>query len=58
MSIAKGTQVRQVVPVIEGTVERFDVDQESGVLQYLVVWTDADGTQHEKYFRDGEIEIV
>lgn len=58
MAIAKGTQVRQVVRVVEGTVERFDVDQESGEIQYLVVWQDANGEEQSKYFKDGEIEAV
>lgn len=55
MAIAKGTTVRQVVAVIEGTVERYEVDQNTGELQYLVVWTDADGNEQSKYFREGEI---
>lgn len=55
MAIAKGTAVRQVVAVIEGTVEKYEVDQNTGELQYLVVWTDADGAEQSKYFREGEI---
>ena len=58
MAIAKGTTVRQVVPVITGTIERFEVDQETGELQYLVAWTDANGDSQSKYFKDGEIEAV
>lgn len=55
MAIAKGTTVRQVVAVIEGTVEKYEVDQNTGELQYLVVWTDAEGGEQSKYFREGEI---
>lgn len=58
MAIAKGTAVRQVVTVIEGTVERYEVDQNTGELQYLVVWTDADGNEQSKYFREGEITAL
>lgn len=58
MTIAKGTLVRQVVQVIEGTVERFEVDQETGEIQYLVVWTDEAGIINCKYFKEGEIAPV
>lgn len=58
MAIAKGTTVRQVVTVIEGTVEKYEVDQNTGELQYLVVWADADGNEQSKYFREGEITAL
>lgn len=58
MAIAKGTKVRQIVPVIEGEVKAFSVDQEHGTLQYLVGWTDEDGQYHERYFAAGEVEPV
>lgn len=58
MTFRKGTPVRQIVPVIEGTIESFQVDQETGELQYLVAWTTPDGDVQSKYFRDGEIEAV
>lgn len=55
MAIAKGATVRQVVAVIEGTVEKYEVDQNTGELQYLVVWTTPDGDEQSKYFRESEI---
>ena len=58
MAIPKGTQVRQVVTPIEGTVEGFQVDQETGELQYLVQWATEEGDVQGKYFKDGEIEAV
>jgi hypothetical protein len=58
MAIAKGTQVQQILPApITGTVERYDVDQETGEIQYLVRWTDETG-EHEKFFKEGEIEAI
>lgn len=54
----KGDTVRQIVTPIEGVVDSFQVDQETGELQYLVKWTDADGGEHSKYFAEGEVEVV
>lgn len=54
---AKGTPVKQIVAPIEGTVEGFQVDQESGDLQVLVAWTDADG-EHSRYFTEDQIEAA
>ena len=47
----KGDAVRQVVPVIQGTVDSYQVDQETGELQLLVVWKDENGEQQGKYFK-------
>ena len=58
MAIPKGTKVRQIVPVIEGTVESYSVDQESGNILMLVVWKDADGNEQSKYFKEGEVAVV
>lgn len=58
MAIAKGTPVRQVVTPIEGTVEGYEVDQETGQLQYNVAWTDADGNVQNTFFKDGDIVAI
>ena len=58
MAIPKGTKVRQIVPVIEGTVESYSVDQESGNILMLVVWEDADGNEQSKYFKESEVAVV
>lgn len=59
MAIAKGTQVRQVIAhPIEGVIDSFSVDQETGEVQYLVTWNDADGVTHSRYFQDGEVAPV
>lgn len=52
----KGDSVRQVVPVIHGTVESFQVDQETGELQLLVSWQDETGEPQAKYFKASELE--
>lgn len=57
-NIRKGDTVRQVVTPVQGTVDSFQVDQETGTLQFLVVWTDEAGEVQSKYFLDGEVEVV
>lgn len=56
--IAKGAAVRQIVKPIEGVVESFAIDQETGARQFKVVWSDADGNECSRYFAEGEIEAV
>ena len=51
----KGTVVHQVVTVLSGTVRSFSVDQETGDVQYMVDWQDADGTVHSRYFVESEL---
>lgn len=50
----KGQKVEQLVAPITGTVEGFQVDQETGTLQVLVGWTDADG-DHARYFSENDL---
>ena len=54
----KGDAVRQVVPVIQGTVDSYQVDQETGELQLLVVWNDENGEPQGKYFKAEELEAA
>ena len=54
----KGDTVRQIVTPIEGVVDSFQVDQESGELQCLVKWVNADGEEQTKYFAASEVEVV
>lgn len=58
MAIPKGTKVRQIVPIIEGTVESYSVDQESGGVLLMVVWKDAEGNEHSKYFKEEEVTQI
>lgn len=58
MAHAKGTQVRQIMTPIQGTVAGFQVDNETGDVQLLVEWVGPDGETHSKYFREAEVEAV
>lgn len=52
----KGDAVAQVLPApIVGTVDGFSLCQETGEVMPKVVWSDADGVQHERYFREDEL---
>lgn len=59
--IKKGDVVRQIIPKpVVGTVQKFDVDPDTGDLQVLVVWPDADGDGIEEstYFKLDQVELV
>lgn len=58
MAISKGTVVRQVVPIISGTVVDFSVDRETGKVQLLVEWQCDEGHTHSKFFFEEELEVV
>jgi hypothetical protein len=59
MAIAKGTAVRQVMPQpVAGTIDSFSVDQETGEVQYYVVWTDAEGNPQGRFFTESQIELA
>jgi hypothetical protein len=51
MSLKKGDAVVQVVPApIEGVVDGFALDQDTGEVKVLVAYTDADGNAQSGYF--------
>jgi hypothetical protein len=54
----KGESVRQIIPAIDGTVEGFQIDQESGERLILVNYTGADGEPASRYFKESEIELT
>lgn len=61
MAFPKGTLVRQILPApIVGTVEKYDVDQETGKVQVLVSWPDSngDGVPESRYFNIDQVEAV
>jgi hypothetical protein len=53
LAFSKGEAVRQVVPVIAGTV--VDMILADGEVLYLVAYTDADGNAQQRYFKEHEI---
>lgn len=54
----KGDAVVQIVQPISGTVEGFQVDQESGELQVLVSWVDDSGETQSRYFKATDIQAA
>ena len=57
-AIPKGASVRQCVPVITGTVQQTKFNEATGELEYLVIYTDADGHAAERWFLQSQIEQV
>lgn len=56
---AKGKKVTQILPPpIQGTVDGFSIDQESGEVTVRVSYEDADGNQHERYFKESELQAT
>lgn len=59
MSISKGAQVRQVVPVIAGIVVAKKFNDDTDVFEYLVAYTHPqDGHAAEKWFTEEQIQEV
>lgn len=59
MTISKGSQVQQVVPVITGTVAAKKFNDDTDVFEYLVAYIDpVDGHAAEKWFTEAQIEEV
>lgn len=56
MPIAKGTQVKQIVQVIEGTVSKVQYNDEKGQFEYLVDFM-SDSEDHQRWFSETEIEV-
>ncbi len=54
---AKGQDVKLAAVVPQGPVKALRMD-EDGNFFYLVGWTDADGNEQSKYFREGEIAVA
>lgn len=52
-----GDEVRLNKPVPQGQVMQLSVDQE-GNITYLMQWTDAEGTIHQRWFKEAELVKV
>lgn len=58
-TLKKGDKVRQIIVPIEGVVERFDVDQETGELQVLVSTdVNGDGVLEQRYMKADQLEVI
>lgn len=54
----KGDLVRLKTVVPQGPVQKMRMDEETGEVAYLLQWTDADGHTQERWFSEGELELV
>ncbi len=53
----KGDTVKLLITVPQGPVEALRMD-EDGNVQYLVAWTDVDGTTHSRWFDEAQLTAV
>lgn len=53
----KGDVVKLLITVPQGPVEALRMD-EDGNVQYLVAWTDVDGTTHTRWFDEAQLTAV
>ena len=51
----KGDVVKVKAVVPQGPVVKFRMDTESGVVSYLIQWTDANGDAQERWFNEDEL---
>lgn len=58
MSFKKGEKVIQVQPkAIEGVVEGFGINQETGERNVRISYTDEIGNSHHRYFKETELKV-
>lgn len=58
MPFAKGDLVRLKTPVIQGPVLDGTYDMDAQAFSYRLAFTDADGQEHDRWFTEGELELV
>lgn len=52
---AKGDLVKVKVVSPQGPVVKFRMDEETGIVSYLLQWVDADGHTQERWFNEDEL---
>lgn len=56
MAFAKGDVVRLKAVVPQGPIIRMRMDEETGVVSYLVEWTDLHGQTQQRWFTEDQLE--
>jgi hypothetical protein len=54
----EGQTVRLITPVIQGQITDTRYNKDAKGLEHLVNWTDANGNVQERWFIEGELEVV
>lgn len=52
----KNSAVRQLAFIVTGEVQERRLDDDSGEIEYHVVYTGADGQPHARWFKESELE--
>lgn len=55
MAFKIGDVVRAKAVIPEGPVKRMRMDEETGVVSYLVEWTDVDGHEQQRWFTEEQL---
>ena len=59
VAFVQGQAVKQILPApIEGTVDAFGFDPNTGNITVLVSYKDAEGNDQQRYFNQSEIEAA
>lgn len=56
MSFKKGDVVRAKAAIPEGPVLKLRMDEDTGVISYLIEWTDLDGHTQQRWFTEDQLE--
>jgi hypothetical protein len=55
MAFKKGDIVKLKGVIPQGPVVKFRMDEETGVVSYLIQWTDAEGLDNERWFEEADL---
>lgn len=56
MSFKKGDVVRVKAVVPSGPVMKLRMDEDTGVVSYMIEWVDADGETQQRWFTEDQLE--
>lgn len=57
MALEIGSKVKVIIPTIQGDIVDIEYDKTNGALNYLLQWTDSDGS-HQRWYTNEELEAV
>jgi uncharacterized protein YodC (DUF2158 family) len=55
MAFKKGDIVKLKGVIPQGPVVKFRMDEETGIVSYLIQWTDSEGVEHERWFEEADL---
>lgn len=58
MALEIGQNAKLKQPVIEGQIIDTQYNKDAKELEHLLIWTDADGEDQQRWFSESQLEIV